>query len=142
MHNDIRDILVNVQAGTVSVEDALVQLKQQPFEDLGFAKVDLHRKRPGIRRLRRIGSIRQKEDPPTEADLFLHWGRRLQQRPLKVFKQQTAADVCALGQQEHGDHIFHSRVRGHVGIIAVDGINGVIDRIHGMSSQCFFFSLP
>ena len=44
MHNDIRDILVNVQAGTVSVEDALVQLKQQPFEDLGFAKVDLHRK--------------------------------------------------------------------------------------------------
>ena len=44
MHNDIRDILVKVQAGTVSVEDALVQLKQQPFEDLGFAKVDLHRK--------------------------------------------------------------------------------------------------
>jgi len=44
MHNDVRDILLKVQAGTVSVEDALVQLKQQPFEDLGFAKVDLHRK--------------------------------------------------------------------------------------------------
>ena len=44
MHNDIRDILEHVQAGTLSVEDALLQLKQQPFEDLGYAKVDLHRK--------------------------------------------------------------------------------------------------
>lgn len=44
MANDIQVILEHVQAGTLSVEDALVQLKQQPFEDLGFAKVDLHRK--------------------------------------------------------------------------------------------------
>ena len=44
MHNDIRDILEHVQSGSLSVEDALLQLKQQPFEDLGYAKVDLHRK--------------------------------------------------------------------------------------------------
>ena len=44
MANDIKFILENVQSGSLSVEDALVQLKQQPFEDLGFAKVDLHRK--------------------------------------------------------------------------------------------------
>ena len=44
MHNDIQVILQNVKAGSLSVEDALVQLKQQPFEDLGYAKVDLHRK--------------------------------------------------------------------------------------------------
>ena len=44
MHNDIRDILEHVQSGNLSVEDALLQLKQQPFEDLGYAKVDLHRK--------------------------------------------------------------------------------------------------
>ena len=44
MHNDIRNILEHVQAGSLSVEDALLQLKQQPFEDLGYAKVDLHRK--------------------------------------------------------------------------------------------------
>ena len=44
MDNNIHDILQNVKTGSLSVEDALVQLKQQPFEDLGYAKVDLHRK--------------------------------------------------------------------------------------------------
>ena len=40
---DIRNILIQVQEGTLAVEDALLELKQKPFEDLGFAKVDLHR---------------------------------------------------------------------------------------------------
>lgn len=44
MNNDIKEILLGVQRGTVSIEDALVALKQQPFEDIGYAKVDLHRK--------------------------------------------------------------------------------------------------
>ena len=43
MNTDIKALLEAVQAGTVSVEDALLKLKQQPFEDLGFAKVDFHR---------------------------------------------------------------------------------------------------
>ena len=41
---DIKALLQGVQDGTVTVDDALLQLKQQPFEDLGYAKVDLHRK--------------------------------------------------------------------------------------------------
>ena len=44
MHTDVKALLQAVQDGTVSVDDALLQLKQQPFEDLGYAKVDLHRK--------------------------------------------------------------------------------------------------
>lgn len=44
MNNEIKQILQDVQSGTVSVEDALLQIKQQPFEDIGYAKVDLHRK--------------------------------------------------------------------------------------------------
>ena len=44
MNKDIRDILEGVQKGEVSVEEAVLQLKKQPFEDIGFAKVDLHRK--------------------------------------------------------------------------------------------------
>ena len=44
MNTDIKALLEGVQSGTVSVDDALLQLKHQPFEDLGFAKVDLHRK--------------------------------------------------------------------------------------------------
>lgn len=43
--SDIKTLLEGVQKGEVSVEDALLQIKKEPFEDLGFAKVDLHRKK-------------------------------------------------------------------------------------------------
>ena len=41
---DMKAMLEAVKAGTLSVDAALLQLKKEPFEDLGFAKVDLHRK--------------------------------------------------------------------------------------------------
>ena len=44
MVSEIRELLLGVQQGTVSVDQALLHLKQKPFEDLGYAKVDLHRK--------------------------------------------------------------------------------------------------
>ena len=44
MNNDIRRLLEDVRGGSVSVEDALLKLKTKPFEDIGYAKVDMHRK--------------------------------------------------------------------------------------------------
>ena len=44
MNTDIRELLQSVQDGSISVDDALLRLKTQPFADLGYAKVDLHRK--------------------------------------------------------------------------------------------------
>lgn len=44
MHNETKELLEAVQTGRLSVEDALVKLKTQPFADIGYAKVDLHRK--------------------------------------------------------------------------------------------------
>lgn len=44
MKSDIKDILLGVQSGNVSVDEALLKLKIAPFEDIGYAKVDLHRK--------------------------------------------------------------------------------------------------
>ena len=44
MNNEILDILQGVKLGTISPEDALLELKKQPFKDIDFAKVDLHRK--------------------------------------------------------------------------------------------------
>lgn len=41
--NEIRALLQQVAAGETPVEDAVLRLKQQPFEDLGFAKIDRHR---------------------------------------------------------------------------------------------------
>lgn len=44
MNNDIRRLLEDVSKGSVSVDDALLKLKTKPFEDIGYAKVDMHRK--------------------------------------------------------------------------------------------------
>ena len=44
MNSEIRRLLESVRIGEVSVDDALLQLKMSPFEDIGYAKVDLHRK--------------------------------------------------------------------------------------------------
>ena len=44
MNSEMRTLLEGVQAGTVSVDEALLQIKKAPFEDIGYAKVDLHRK--------------------------------------------------------------------------------------------------
>ena len=46
MRTKIWELLEGVQNGTVSVDEALLKLKREPFEDLGFAKIDGHR---GIR---------------------------------------------------------------------------------------------
>ena len=49
MRNEIRAILESVENGTMSVDDALLQIKLQPFEDIGYAKVDLQRQiRQGV----------------------------------------------------------------------------------------------
>ena len=40
---EILDLLRQVAGGTVAPEEALLALKEKPFEDLGYAKVDLHR---------------------------------------------------------------------------------------------------
>ena len=44
MNTEIKQILDSVKNGSISVEDALLKIKEKPFEDIDFAKVDLHRK--------------------------------------------------------------------------------------------------
>ncbi len=44
MKSEAKQILEAVQNGSLSVDDALLKLKTEPYEDIGFAKVDLHRK--------------------------------------------------------------------------------------------------
>jgi len=40
----LKQLLENVKNGRTSIDEALFRLKTQPFEDMGFAKVDHHRK--------------------------------------------------------------------------------------------------
>ena len=44
MNNDIRQLLENVKSGVITIDDAVLELKKAPFEELGFAKIDTHRK--------------------------------------------------------------------------------------------------
>ena len=43
MNTDIRMLLEAVREGAASVDEALLQLKRSPVEDIGYAKVDMHR---------------------------------------------------------------------------------------------------
>ena len=43
-HTKLTELLKKVAQGEVSVEKAALELKTEPFEDLGFAKLDHHRK--------------------------------------------------------------------------------------------------
>jgi NCAIR mutase (PurE)-related protein len=43
MENEIKRLLGEVKDGSISIDEALLKLKKQPFEDLGFAKIDYHR---------------------------------------------------------------------------------------------------
>lgn len=44
MSSEAKSILEAVRSGALSVDDALLKLKTEPFRDIGYAKVDLHRK--------------------------------------------------------------------------------------------------
>lgn len=44
MNNETKRVLEAVSKGEMTVDDALLKIKMQPFEDIGYAKVDMHRK--------------------------------------------------------------------------------------------------
>ena len=49
MNSEVRAILNELKDGAISVEEAAQKLKLQPFEDLGYANIDHHRKlRQGV----------------------------------------------------------------------------------------------
>ena len=51
MDNELRQVLEGVREGRLTVDEAAVRLRSEPFRDIGYAKVDLHRKtRQGRRR--------------------------------------------------------------------------------------------
>ncbi|MBQ1907059.1 MAG: nickel pincer cofactor biosynthesis protein LarB [Firmicutes bacterium] len=44
MNSELKKILEDVKDGRISIDEALLRIKSEPFEDIGYAKVDLHRK--------------------------------------------------------------------------------------------------
>ena len=49
MNDNIRSIIEGVRTGNVSVDEAVLKLKEEPFRDIDFAKIDHHRRiRQGV----------------------------------------------------------------------------------------------
>lgn len=44
MNFELKKVLEAVKDGGMSVDEAMLKIKTEPFEDIGYAKVDLHRK--------------------------------------------------------------------------------------------------
>ena len=90
--NAIRALLEGVFEGKISIESAMTQLKTEPFQDLGFAKVDHHRAlRQGIAEVI-YGAGKTPEQIISIARAMLGHG---QKTILITRLEQTAADEVA-----------------------------------------------
>jgi len=92
VEREIRELLTQVQLGSVPVEEALLKLKLEPFTELGFAKPDLHR---GLRQGEAeviYGAGKTPEQIRDIAKALLDGG---QQRVLITRMSREAADVVS-----------------------------------------------
>ena len=49
---NVKDLLEQVKNGTIEIEEAEKHLRKQPYEEMGYAKLDSHREiRSGFRKL-------------------------------------------------------------------------------------------
>ena len=128
MNSDIRKLLESVREGTTSVDDALLEIKKAPFEDIGYAKVDLHRKiRQGVAEVI-YGAGKTPEQIAGIVDAMLQNG---QTRILITRMSQEAAEFLA------PKHPLDYRKDAKVGIIGgfpePDGIGRVVIATGGTS---------
>ncbi len=128
MKTEAKAILEAVSAGTMSVDEALLRLKTDPFEDIGFAKVDLHRKiRQGLPEVV-YGAGKTAEQIVGILDAMVRNG---QSRVLITRLQKEAADTIAARYPIRYDAVSRTAVLG--GRPAPDGIGRIVVATGGTS---------
>ncbi len=96
----LEQLLKSVQGGSLSVDGALSQLKELPFEDLGFAKVDHHR-------FLRQGFPEVIFCPGKHIDHILAIARRLREHGAPVLATRTTPDIStALAATFPDAHVY------------------------------------
>jgi len=116
------DILKKVQEGALSPEDAMLKLRLQPFEDLGYAKPDHHRAvRQGIPEII-YGEGKTAEEITGISKAFLDKGQPL------ILTTRLLPDIAEKVQKNIPALKYHERAR--VGIIGdmpkPDGIGKIV----------------
>lgn len=128
MKTEVKQILEAVRDGEMAVEDALLKLKMAPFEDIGFARVDLHR---AVRQGQPEVIYGAGKTPEQIAGIVAAMRRRGQPNILVTRLQPEAAEVFA------GDAAFHYYDEARVGLFGAmsepDGIGTIVIATGGTS---------
>lgn len=128
MKTEIKTVLEAVKNGKMSVDDALLAIKKEPFEDIGYAKIDLHR---GIRQ----GMTEVIYGAGKTAEQISGIAEKMKQRGQNMIlitrlSPEAAAQVGAMHEMD-----YHAEAR--VGIIGpmspADGIGKIVVATGGTS---------
>ncbi len=128
MNHDIRNLLEGVSDGSVSVEDALLKLKTKPFEDIGYAKVDMHRRlRQGTAEVI-YGAGKTPEQIIGIVETMLKNGQDT------ILITRLSEEAAALIKETHSMHYDKNARCGVIGQIPVpDGIGKIVVATGGTS---------
>ncbi|MEK7701156.1 MAG: nickel pincer cofactor biosynthesis protein LarB [candidate division NC10 bacterium] len=100
----IRKLLEDLQAGRVSVEGAVTRLRDLPYEDLGFAKVDHHR-------ALRAGAAEAVFCSGKTPEQIVAIVKRLAAHHTNVVATRAGADVAAAVAAAELPHAWHPAAR-------------------------------
>lgn len=129
MNSEVREILTNLKDGNITVEEAAQQLKMQPFEDLGYANIDHHRKiRQGAAEVI-YGAGKTPEQMTGIVTAMKANGQKA------ILITRLSAEAAAEIQKTHPDMVYHKD--GRVGIVGEfpkpDGIGKILVMTAGTS---------
>lgn len=109
--NRLRELLAGVRSGTVEVEEALDALRDMPYEDLGFARLDHHR-------ALRTGFPEVVYCPGKSFDQIVTIVDRLRRRGPKVLLTRADSAVASLVVERFPGAVHHGAAR----ILVVPGL--------------------
>lgn len=124
----IQHILEDVEAGRLSSKDALLKLKLEPFEDIGFAKVDNHRAlRQGIGEVI-YGASKTPEQIIKIVDVMLQNGQKM------ILITRMSAEAASAVMEHHPMSFYKVCGIGIIGEIPVpDGLGTIVIATGGTS---------
>ena len=129
MNSEIRKTLEAVKSGELSVEEALLSIKKEPFTDIGYAKVDLHR---GIRQ----GAAEVIYGAgKTAAQMLGIIGTMLENKVQTILITRLSAEKAELMQQRYPEMTYHKDAQiAVIGSFPVpDGLGKIVVATAGTS---------
>ena len=129
MNSEIRKTLEAVKNGELSVEEALLSIKKEPFTDIGYAKVDLHR---GIRQ----GAAEVIYGAgKTAAQMLGIIGTMLENKVQTILITRLSAEKAELMQQRYPQMTYHKDAQiAVIGSFPVpDGLGKIVVATAGTS---------